>query len=1032
MRKILHITIIIAVSLNLLHAPEGRKNSGKKPLRRIYIVRCCGKKSCLSVGKNINARNNSLFRIPETTAKSWGKTTFFTEVLSAIGNAGMVTEYTSAKQEQVAGETTTSDSLDSISVSTEIAKSEIPEAATGPTIPQNAIIDTSKAREENSTLAENSAVTSMATDFASSAADSTLDVTRSVLTQTIALNGQTKSPKSTSQFELPATVMLTTLMPLTTKLASTSGLLPLTTKATSTTTTTTCKPICGSISTVSCVSQPAKVKQMQLSQDSTEGRFLKSCGRKYFVSNTKINLTEAKKTCCAQKMRLLRITSTIEHRCVSSLNKILKQTAVSYWTGGLVDANCRFWCSDKGTNIPIVDGLNWLQTKTLHQSSANCLVFEMNVGDEIKSGLKFDDCSAKNLFICESRLFDTDGSLETPKIYGFWENGAGATFLYGNTLVTWIENWIQCLTLGMTPLSFVSKTELDFTFNLLKGWDKNYNYWTGGTRHDFATKGPIWCTSQLDISSVVFPLNDAGNVSLMGSHDCVGFQIEKITTNVTLAFRGTFEFRNCSHRRMFACRGPITTKPTCVRQDCPTKLARNPSLFNESTGFLKNAPSFGEWIIKCNKFFIIADATTDRTNITVQYTWDAARQRCESIGFRLISFESKSKFDCLVNVSQKNLAPFWTSGAYLDCKNGGMRYAWCGRNKFINMDEVIWSQGQPPEVKISTCISGVLDVDIGVQLQAVDCNSKLSYICEAENTKGESLANAKNRQCQQIFNVTESEVDSLLKKLDFTPNLKCYIKCMGESLELIDVNGATIDTEIIRLIQAAIANSNDVEKSFDVFDVCKQPTGVLGECEAGARLFKCGVEKAPAVVAAMVENAATDFPPAPFIGSEKDFCPFGLITCTQNTTLVNQVSNNIAPDGAGYYFSACERKYFVSSEKIEHSEPLVKCCEMGMTHAHFHTHDQFKCFLDADAVRNARRAGFMYSVSAYSTKLLPYFTWCPSKIPVDIAFKWGSQDSSDSKNFKCTYITPASQYGFQDVLTAKTCSAEMQYICMSM
>ncbi|CAB3371989.1 Hypothetical predicted protein [Cloeon dipterum] len=205
------------------------------------------------------------------------------------------------------------------------------------------------------------------------------------------------------------------------------------------------------------------------------------------------------------------------------------------------------------------------------------------------------------------------------------------------------------------------------------------------------------------------------------------------------------------------------------------------------------------------------------------------------------------------------------------------------------MTYVVWSQRQPPRVKISTCISGVLDVDIGVQLQAVDCNSKLSYICEAENTKGESLANAKDQQCQQIFNVTKSEVDSLLQNLDFTdftPNLKCYIQCMGESLELID--------------------------SCDVFDVCKQPTGVLGECEAAARLFKCGVEKAPDdVVAAMVENAATDFPPAPFIGSEKDYCPFGLIICTQNTTLVDQVSNNIAPDSSGYYFSACGRKYFL-------------------------------------------------------------------------------------------------------------------------
>ncbi|XP_065331591.1 uncharacterized protein LOC135934020 [Cloeon dipterum] len=947
MRQILHIALVVFFLIIYIFPDcNGRRSlQGSKVMRRKTIIKCCGKKSCLSVRRKTHPRNITR----ETTVFSSKQSPF-----------------------EVQKTTETSDDV------------EIELGMTDETTQ----IDPGAGVEITTNVQENLKQ------------DVTAD---SATTPEVSKIPISKEATSTTEKPLPDGI-----------------------------------PSCGQPLLDSCQTQ-GKVLQMQLGTDSTEGRYLKSFGRKYFISNLKLNVTTAKRVCCAQKMQLLSITSASEHQYVASLNDVLKQSAMTYWTSGTVGKGGSFWCSSEQL-VPIPNNLNWLQKNASNPNSEFCLTFEMNVGDASKSGLKFADCNAEKLFICETTeptcptpaiskntaMFDEDGNILTPQVHGIWENGANATFLFGFSLATWSETWKECSKFGMMPLSFSSKIELDFVFDLLGGWGSSINYWTAGTREDYATKGPVWCTDRAEINKAVVHVQNAANESIMGKFDCIAFLVKKIATNVLITFDGSFDFRNCSIRQFLACKGPLTPKPSFFRQTCPRNIARNLSLFNLSTGFLNEPSSFGQWVSKCNKFFVIADPTTDQTNETVKITWDEARKRCNSIGFRLISFDSREKFDCLVNVSQNNLAPFWTSGAYLDCKSS-TKYVWCGSNRNLNMNDVVWDKNQPPQSATKTCISGVFNLQTGVSLQAVDCDSSLSFICEADNTEGHSLAYAKYEQCQILLQVSKAEVDSLFLGLSLSSKLKCYMRCLGESLSLIDSNGRIVDLAIINLIQSVVMSVEQVEKSFDILNICKNLSGA-DACESEARIFECGMQRAPDKIYAMVTYSVTDFQTAPLIGYPNDSCPYDVSTCTLNATAADNVANNKTVDGMLYFVEACGKKYQVSEESKNYADAARKCCEMGMTHAYFNSYDDFKCFLAADEALSKSRAGKQYSVSVYAGRSLPIFTWCPSKVPVEIGFKWGRQLNALVN--KCAYIGCNNTF-FLEPLVPVACDTEMQFICMS-
>ncbi|XP_059470085.1 uncharacterized protein LOC132193430 isoform X2 [Neocloeon triangulifer] len=807
-----------------------------------------------------------------------------------------------------------------------------------------------------------------------------------------------------------------------------------------------CGDICSGNFT--CLKSESKVVAMMSTKSSTaDGKFIQSCGQKYFISSLKSTISEAKTACCAYNMRLLKLNSNEQMKCVAGINDEIKQTSVSYWTSGFVDTDCRCWCPDEKNYSMEVENLTWLQTSASNPAADKCITFAMNQ-DLAKSGLEFANCADQHPFICQSveitcpsanlylkniSLFERGKNLIGSSTNGFWENSADSTFLFGNTLMTWYEIWTHCAKFKMTPLSLPTENDLNFVKGLLKDWRYNYNYWTAGTRLDFPEAAPIWCPNREDLTN--FDNNKFtgnGNATMIGEFDCVSFQIKKATKNTSNEYLATLNMMNCSRRQLFACKGPKTTN-TCVKSVCPIHFLKNSSLFNNVSGNLERADLYGEWQAKCNKVFIFGSPITNRSTVDAKLTWEEARKKCESINFRLITFNSRADFDCLVNVSQKNLGPFWTSGAYFDCPES-QKYSWCGATKGdVNLTEMVWGQQGPPEGKVNSCIAGVLDLDKGVQLQTLDCDANISYVCEAMDTKGKSLAEAKSEECKLIFNVS-SYLASIFSNLNFSINIRCYIKCMGDSLELVNINGSFVDLQIIKYIEASMESEEQTGNSFDVFEVCKNPNTDLGVCESAAQTFKCAAEKAPDAMIKMVDDAAADMESAPPVGPLQNLCPYNLTNCIPDPVKISQVKSNTPPSGMHYFVTACGAKYILSSEWTDIAGAIQKCCEMGMVSASFISHQQFKCFIDADAALNIQKFGTEYSVGAFSAGNIPIFSWCPTKLKVDDSFKWIKSANYDSDVFQCANLQLGAGGVFEDYLMATPCHADqgrqLQYICM--
>jgi hypothetical protein len=72
---------------------------------------------------------------------------------------------------------------------------------------------------------------------------------------------------------------------------------------------------------------------------------------------------------------------------------------------------------------------------------------------------------------------------------------------------------------------------------------------------------------------------------------------------------------------------------------------------------------------------------------------------------------------------------FWTSGLFLDCEEQP-KFSWCALGEDFKTGEVTWGTDQPPLVKAGTCVSAVFELGKAPFLEAIDCNSQISYVCE--------------------------------------------------------------------------------------------------------------------------------------------------------------------------------------------------------------------------------------------------------------------------------------------------------------
>ncbi|XP_065344265.1 uncharacterized protein LOC135942195 [Cloeon dipterum] len=780
-------------------------------------------------------------------------------------------------------------------------------------------------------------------------------------------------------------------------------------------------------------------KKMLSGENSTDGAFYSRCSKKYFVSSTKKTRYEAAVACCKYNMRLLSIETDEEQMCLTSLNNdVLKESGTTFWTSGLTDPFCQsVWCPNVNNYSVDVDvAINRLET-TATKITDKCNTYVLTAGDDTKSGLRFSDCNAPNNFICESfepscpqecvkdtSLFNSKGNLIDPLSYGNWINSCNFTFLFGTTLGNWQENWDQCCQLGMTPFLLDEPQEFQCFDTLLKGWQYNLNYWTSGSRVD-SPANPKWCSLKKFVNLSSIALEGQSNLSYV-DRDCVGLQISKTTNNVTSYFNSSLGMRNCTARQMFACRGPPTPKP-CFRPFCPRSCPKNASLF-EGGGKLKYATSYGRWTSRCKKYFMFTDKNSNST-----LSWSEAKCKCEQIGMRLVSVQTLSQVDCLDNVTRGGMADlqgsFWTSGAYLDCDD---QFGWCAfDDQFFNASTVRWGSAQPPSDKANTCVRVALTASGSLSsLQAVNCDTRSDYICEMDDTNGDSLTKAKSEMCQKAFNVTDLELGNVFMSTTFSASLKCYFKCMGDSLGLVK-NGVPNAANVLKMVEANSKNTDALQESFDIFDVCKNKKS--GGCEAIAQAFQCTAEKSPSVVSGMVEESVKDISSGAPVSCTNVDCNVNP-TCNINTADVTNLANgqNAAGDNYGsiygYPLTACGKRYYVSTVFLDYAGAATKCCTLNMTLAFFYTIDQFNCFIQADNALQKTKAGKLFFLGGNNEGCVSFFGWCPSKRAIP-ALQFAASSNTTALTNRCLALT-ANNTMFSGKVTEVRCTTDTyQFVC---
>ncbi|KAF4524367.1 hypothetical protein B566_EDAN007543, partial [Ephemera danica] len=138
----------------------------------------------------------------------------------------------------------------------------------------------------------------------------------------------------------------------------------------------------------------------------------------------------------------------------------------------------------------------------------------------------------------------------------------------------------------------------------------------------------------------------------------------------------------------YVCEGPTTCKPTCQPDSC----TKSPSAYNADGTITVTTQNMFVFRFVCNLQYAFGYATSTSTQL-------GASQSCCSIGMKLASFETRAKFDCLINANRAFYGlneNFWTSGVNYGCPE---RFLWCSVDQLFN-SQVPWAASQPASLPI--------------------------------------------------------------------------------------------------------------------------------------------------------------------------------------------------------------------------------------------------------------------------------------------------------------------------------------------
>ncbi|CAB3368443.1 Hypothetical predicted protein [Cloeon dipterum] len=486
--------------------------------------------------------------------------------------------------------------------------------------------------------------------------------------------------------------------------------------------------------------------------------------------------------------------------------------------------------------------------------------------------------------------------------------------------VTWETNAIRCNSIGMRPLAFETVEIFDCfkIFTTQEIWYYNFNYWTSG-RRALATNSFQW---------YFYNTSDTfANITSMwaitpnsSSGDCVHLSVLKNmnTTGLTQ--------KNCTNKFVFSCKGTTTVAPS--------------------------------------------------NNTANNKTWSDAISFCCTIGMKLLSMDTNFKHSAL-SVALGNgktlVSKYWTSGTDYGCDGA---FGWCTVNKLFR--EPVWAPGEPQPGK--HCVA--VDFSGGnATLIAADCSTNLRFICEARDAiKSTSRAKGIQDECAAIFNITETELDSIFNSTSFDVKIKCFLKCLGESGGVV-FNGRLVDEQLLKLVEHLSTDNDKLMSGFQTVDECSKIQG-MDDCDTVALAFQCGQEKDPILVKNTVKivelnNSAEQTPVQPSIGQCITDYQCVMTDYHRQIFLTNGSTDGLIVD-------ICRKRYLLGKKETTYREGASWCCKYGLNLVSFETVEELKCLVSSPLGGRARPIKIWTSACRIGASIYG-FRWCTSNANYNVS-----------------------------------------------
>ncbi|XP_059486958.1 uncharacterized protein LOC132203306 [Neocloeon triangulifer] len=415
----------------------------------------------------------------------------------------------------------------------------------------------------------------------------------------------------------------------------------------------------------------------------------------------------------------------------------------------------------------------------------------------------------------------------------------------------------------MQPFALESKEKLECMKLQALSWKFNLNYWTGGTKN-LASGAFGWCSAKdLTPWQDVLPLSN-----LAKDQNCVQMQISKLNGSISIS--GS----RCSDSMVFACQGPPTIGPKCFKPLCPNiTCQKDPKFFTTPTNgtsmILKNISLHGRLYTNNLRFYLISYQNDTRTYVE-------AMKACCDVGMSLLSLDGQYKYNALANISSvadflkepENLT-FWTSGSDEGCES---IFGYCSAERLFR-DEAKWLPGQPDNAggNENFVAVNIYRNKSQVLLADYDGQTKFRYICEKRgNPQSKNDKQAIIDECSIIYGVTQSQIDLLYNQTTLSLQMKCFVRCVGDSVGLL-VGGKFVASAVFAMLELmAMQNTDALMNSTAIVDGCNSNASGMDECDQAYQTAKCARDKAPAIFDNIVTNMNN-----------------------QTTDVINQIGHNI-------------------------------------------------------------------------------------------------------------------------------------------